>query len=97
MRDGIYKLLVSGGTVFRQNLFQIAVGNAIPDIEENCVQDNVFWIVDTFKADLNILATKISKLFTKIGAFATEPQIACLIRAKAFSKFAMLVAIEIRI
>ncbi|ASF48356.1 hypothetical protein CEK71_21095 [Methylovulum psychrotolerans] len=44
-----------------------------PPIEENRVQDNVFRIVGTFKADLHSLATKIGGLSPKIRKFATEP------------------------
>ena len=51
--------MVHGDTALRQNLFQITVGNAIPDSEENRVQDNVFRIVVTFKADIHFLATKM--------------------------------------
>ncbi|POZ49952.1 hypothetical protein AADEFJLK_04232 [Methylovulum psychrotolerans] len=65
--------MIHGDTALRQNFFQVAVGNAIPDIEENRVQDNVFRIVGTFKADLHSPATKIGGLSPKIRKFATEP------------------------
>jgi len=58
--------MIHGDSTLRQNLFQVAVGNTIPDIEENRVQDNVFRIVGAFKADLHRLATKIGGLSPKI-------------------------------
>ncbi|MDO9104396.1 MAG: hypothetical protein Q7U57_05490 [Methylovulum sp.] len=45
----------------------------IPDIEKNRVQDIVFRIVDTFNADLHILATKIEGLAQKFGILAIKP------------------------